>query len=196
MASQLSSAGFIRGCSGVSAFGMTPVAITPAAHNISGEGKTMHVTTKRTLVAAAALTAAGLFGSLPYHGSAQAQGVPNVHHDVALVDVTSPIVTSEIALDDSLYSGLYGSTTGLYAELYDKTVSALGATTADTLLGTTAIGGADGIFDGAANSFSRRSLPRHLGCRRRAEPAAGRDGDRLGNGDPGRHWYRSCSAGR
>ncbi len=154
MTSQLSSVGFIRGCGGVSAFGMTPVAITPTAHNISGEGKTMRTTTKRTLIAAAALTAAGLFGSLPYHGSAQAQGVPNVHHDVALVDVTNPIVTSEIALDDSLYSGLYGPTTGLYAELYSNAVTALGATTADSLLGTTVAGGADGIFDGAANSFS------------------------------------------
>ena len=90
MASQLSSAGFIRGCSGVSAFGMTPVAITPAAHNISGEGKTMRTTTKRTIIAAAALAAAGLFGSLPYDGSPLAQqGVPVQHRDVALVDVTS-----------------------------------------------------------------------------------------------------------
>jgi len=44
--------------------------------------------TKRTLIVGAALTAAALFGSLPYHGSSQAQGLPTQHHDVALVDAT------------------------------------------------------------------------------------------------------------
>jgi hypothetical protein len=155
MAGLLGSVGFIRGCGGALAFEMTPVAITPTAHSISGEGKIMRAARKRAVIAAAGLTAAGLFGSLPYDGSPLAQqGAPVQHHDVALVDVTSPIVASEVALDDSLYSGLYGSTTGLYAELYNNTVTALGATTADSLLGTTVAGGADGIFDGAANSFS------------------------------------------
>lgn len=155
MADQLSSVGFIRGCGGTSAFGMNPVAITPAAHKISGEGKTMRAVTKRAIIAAAGLAAAGLFGSLPFDGSSLADpGVPIVHRDIALVDTTSPIVSSEIALDDSLYSGLYGPTTGLYAELYSNTVTTLGATTADSLLGTTLAGGADGIFDGAANNFS------------------------------------------
>jgi hypothetical protein len=155
MAGLLSSVGFIKGCDGALAFETTPVAITPTAHIISGEGKIMRAATKRAVIAAAGLAAAGLFGSLPYDGSPLAQqGAPAQHHDVALVDVTDPIAASEVALDDTLYSGLYGSTTGLYAELYSTAVTTLGATTADSLLGTTVVGGADGIFDGAANSLS------------------------------------------
>jgi len=38
--------------------------------------------------AGAGLTAAALFGSLPYQGPWQAQGLPTQHHDVALVDAT------------------------------------------------------------------------------------------------------------
>ncbi len=118
----------------------------------------MNAKTKRTVIAAAALGAAGLFGSLQFDGASVAQqGVPIQHHDVALVDTASPldsIISSETALDDSLYNGLYNSSTGLYAELYNGAVTALGATSADALLGTTAAAGADGIFDGAANSFS------------------------------------------
>ena len=48
----------------------------------------MRSATKRILIAGAGLTAAALFGSLPYHGSSQAQGLPTEHHDVALVDAT------------------------------------------------------------------------------------------------------------
>ena len=48
----------------------------------------MRSATKRILIAGAGLTAAALFGSLPYHGSSQAQGLPTQHHDVALVDAT------------------------------------------------------------------------------------------------------------
>lgn len=114
----------------------------------------MNARTKRTVVATAALAAAGLFGSLPWNGSSVAQsGVPVERHDVALVDAASTILTYETTLDDTLYSGLYGST-GVYAELYTQEVTALGVPAADTLLGTTVTGGADGIFDGAANSFS------------------------------------------
>jgi hypothetical protein len=114
----------------------------------------MNTATKRTLVAGAALAAAGLFGSLPYHGAVQAQGVPIQHHDVALVDTTSPLVGYELALDDSLYGGLFNNTTGVLPELYNNAVTALGATEADAILGTTVAGGADGIFDNAAQSFS------------------------------------------
>jgi hypothetical protein len=46
----------------------------------------MRSATKRTLIAGAGLAAAALFGSLPYHGPSEAQGVPTQHHDVALVD--------------------------------------------------------------------------------------------------------------
>ena len=48
----------------------------------------MRSATKRILIAGAGLTAAALFGSLPYHGSSQAQGLPTQHHDVALVDAS------------------------------------------------------------------------------------------------------------
>jgi hypothetical protein len=48
----------------------------------------MRSATKRILIAGAGLTAAALFGSLPYHGSSQAQGLPTQHHDVALVNAT------------------------------------------------------------------------------------------------------------
>jgi len=40
----------------------------------------MRSATKRRLIAGAGLTAAALFGSLPYHGSSQAQGLPIRHH--------------------------------------------------------------------------------------------------------------------
>lgn len=114
----------------------------------------MNARTRRTVVATAALAAAGLFGSLPWNGSSVAQsGVPVEHHDVALVDTASVILNYETTLDDTLYSGIYSSTGG-YAELYDAAVKALGVPEADTLLGTSVVGGADGIFDGGANSFS------------------------------------------
>jgi hypothetical protein len=134
---------------------MTPGGITPPAQNlVNGEAKTMRSATKRTLIVGAALTAAALFGSLPYHGSSQAQGVPIQHHDVALVDTTSDtVIAAETSLDDSLYAGVFTST-GLESELYNGAVTALGATDADLLLGTTAAEGASGIFDGSATSFS------------------------------------------
>jgi hypothetical protein len=50
----------------------------------------MRSATKRILIAGAGLTAAALFGSLPYHGSSQAEGLPSQHHDVG---VTSQAVT-------------------------------------------------------------------------------------------------------
>jgi hypothetical protein len=56
-------------------------------HQFRGR-ETMRSATKRILIAGAGLTAAALFGSLPYHGSSQAQGLPSEHHDVALVDAT------------------------------------------------------------------------------------------------------------
>jgi hypothetical protein len=153
MAGQLS-ARFIRGCGDVSAFGMTPVAITPATHNISGEGKPMRTTTKRTLVAAAALTAAGLFGSLPYHGSTQAQGVPNVHHDVTLVDATSDaIIGAESSLDTTLYNSVLGPT-GAEEQLLTSVQTAYGDQLAAYLLDTnTANPDFSGVFNGAESRF-------------------------------------------
>ncbi|HEY2199032.1 MAG TPA: hypothetical protein VGH69_15245 [Mycobacterium sp.] len=46
---------------------------------------------------AAGLTAAALFGSLPYHGSSQAQGLPTQHHDVALANATDATLLTSLA---------------------------------------------------------------------------------------------------
>lgn len=106
----------------------------------------MRAVTKRSIIAAAALAAAGLFGSLPFDGSSLAdQAVPTMHRDVALVDTTSDIITSETTLDDMLYGDAHTAAT----TLYNDTVTALGATEADALLGTSATDGATDIFGGA-----------------------------------------------
>jgi hypothetical protein len=115
----------------------------------------MNARTRRTVIAAAALAAAGLFGSLPFDGSSVAQhGVPVEHHDVALVDsISDTAIGSETAIDNFLYAGVFGPTGG-ESELFNAAVTLLGGSTADALLGTTALAGADGIFDGAASNFS------------------------------------------
>lgn len=114
----------------------------------------MHTATKRTLIAAAAMTAAGLFGSLPYHGSTQAQGVPTVHRDVALVDTASDILASEIGLDDQVFSSIFGPT-GAEASLYNSFVDSFGATNAQILLDTnTAEPVYSGVLNGAVSRLS------------------------------------------
>jgi hypothetical protein len=113
----------------------------------------MHIATKRTLVAAAALAAAGTFGSLPHLGSTQAQGVPIQHHDVALVDA-SDILGPETTFDTTFFNDLLG-TGGAEDQLYTSVATALGTTDANLLLDT---GGAEpvfsGIFNGAESRFS------------------------------------------
>ena len=64
----------------------------------------MHSATKRTLIAGAGLAAAALFGSLPYQGPSQAQGLSTQHHDAG---ATSQAVI--LADDDSLPSLLGGA---------------------------------------------------------------------------------------
>jgi hypothetical protein len=128
---------------------MTPVA---TAHIISGERKFMHTATKRTLIAAAALTAAGLYGSLPYHGSTQAQGVPTVHQDVALVDTASDILSLETGFDDQVFSSIFGST-GAEEQLYQSFVTAFGETNAQILLDTNT---AEPVFSGVLNGAVSR----------------------------------------
>jgi hypothetical protein len=66
----------------------------------------MRSATKRTLIVGAGLTAAALFGSLPYHGPSQAQGVPTQQHDVALVD-SSDILTPETTFDTTLFNDVW-----------------------------------------------------------------------------------------
>jgi hypothetical protein len=118
MASRRRSEGFRDGCGCVVDSGLTPLAIVPAAHTDSGERKTMHNATKRTIIAAAALAAAGLFGSLPYQGGPQAQqAAPTVHRDVALVDDTI-VVGEEINADNLFWDENLG-TYGVEEQLYD-----------------------------------------------------------------------------
>jgi hypothetical protein len=123
---------------------LTRTAIAPTAHIGYRKRDTMPRTTKRALVAAGALTATGLFGSV------QAQGVPTVHREVVLVDTTSDIITSETTFDDMLYGDAHTSAT----TLYNEAVTAFGGPEADTLLGTTVLSGANDLFDGAYNSFN------------------------------------------
>jgi hypothetical protein len=77
----------------------------------------MRTATKRLIIAAAALTAAALFGSLPYQGGPQAQQpAPTVHRDVALVDDTV-VVTQQLDADNLFWDENLG-TNGLEEQLY------------------------------------------------------------------------------
>ncbi|HXO55304.1 MAG TPA: hypothetical protein VN866_02025, partial [Mycobacterium sp.] len=143
MASRRSGEAFNLAGGDGSAFGMTPVAIAPKAQISSGERKPMHTATTRTLVAAAALAAAGLFGSLPYHGTVQAQGVPIQHHDVALVD-SSDILGPETTFDTTFFNDVLGSG-GAEEQFYNSVVAADGVTAANTLLDTD---GASPLYSG------------------------------------------------
>lgn len=120
----------------------------------------MHVAVKRSIVAAAAVAAAGLYGSLSYDGAVVAQqGVPTVHRDVALVDVDvddtalaastaaqqTAFLTAENTFNTEAYGAFFNPTTGFEAELYNG----LGAN-ANLLLDTTS---ASGIFDGATSQY-------------------------------------------
>jgi hypothetical protein len=106
----------------------------------------MHSATKRTLIAGAGLAAAALFGSLPYHGPSQAQGVPTVHRDVALVDVDTTLLTDEGTLDSAVVSDVAGAENTLYSDLN----TAYGTTVANALLDTSTGGAGD--FNGAATA--------------------------------------------
>jgi hypothetical protein len=112
----------------------------------------MHTTTKRTLIAAAALTAAGLFGSLPYHGPWQAQGVPIQHHDVALVDSFTTLLGDEGTLDTALFNDVLGPT-GAEEQLFNALATATSTSEATTLLDAT---GANPIFSGDFNGAESR----------------------------------------
>lgn len=104
----------------------------------------MNAATKRTIIATAALAAAGLFGSLPYEGSTQAQqGAPTVHRDVALVDITT-LLTDEGTLDTALFNDVLGPT-GAEEQLFSALSTATSTSEATTLLDAT---GASPIFSG------------------------------------------------
>jgi hypothetical protein len=115
----------------------------------------MHSATKRTLVAGAGLAAAALFGSLPYHGPWQAQGVPIQHHDVALVDVTdATLLSDEGTFDNALWNDVLGPT-GAEEQLFSSLSTALGTPTATTLLDAT---GANPIYSGDFNGAESRGF--------------------------------------
>jgi hypothetical protein len=111
--------------------------------------------TKRTVIASAALAAAGLFGSMPFDGSSVAQsGVPVQHHDVALVDAGATLLTDEGTLDTALFNDVLGPS-GAEATLYNDLVTAFGAPTATTLLDAT---GASPIYSGDFNGSESRAF--------------------------------------
>lgn len=112
----------------------------------------MHSATKRTLIAGAGLAAAALFGSLPYHGSSQAQGVPTQHHDVALVDDYTALLTDEGTLDTAFYNDVLGPT-GAEEQLFNALATATSTQEATTLLDAT---GASPIFSGDFNGAESR----------------------------------------
>jgi hypothetical protein len=112
----------------------------------------MNTGTKRTVIAAAALAAAGLFGSLPFDGSSVAQGVPVEHHDVALVDADATLLLDEGSLDTALYNDVLGPT-GAEEQLFSTLASATSVSEATTLLDAT---GANPIFSGDFNGAESR----------------------------------------
>jgi hypothetical protein len=112
----------------------------------------MHSATKRTLIAGAGLAAAALFGSLPYHGSSQAQGVPTQHHIVALVDATSALLGAEDSLDTQFFNDVLGPT-GAEEQLFSALATATSTSQATTLLDAT---GASPIFSGDFNGAESR----------------------------------------
>ena len=114
----------------------------------------MHSATKRTLIAGAGLAAAALFGSLPYHGPWQAQGVPTQHHDVALVDADATLLLDEGTLDNAFWNDVLGPT-GAEEQLFNALSTAFGAPTATTLLDAT---GANPIFSGDFNGAESRGF--------------------------------------
>jgi hypothetical protein len=113
----------------------------------------MHTSTKRTIIATAALAAAGLFGSLPFNASTVAQqGVPTVHRDVALVDDYTTLLTDEGTLDTALYNDVLGPT-GAEEQLYSALATATSPSEATTLLDAT---GASPIYSGDFNGAESR----------------------------------------
>jgi hypothetical protein len=116
------------------------------------ERKTMNAATKRTIIATAALAAAELFGSLPFDGTtATQQGVPTVHRDVALVDITT-LLTDEGTFDTALFNDVLGPT-GAEEQLFTALATATSTSEATTLLDAT---GASPIFSGDFNGAESR----------------------------------------
>jgi len=115
----------------------------------------MHAATKRAVIAAAGLAAAGLLGSLPYDGSPLAQQVsPVQHHDVALVDADATLLLDETTLDNALFNSVLGPT-GAEEQLFTTLASATSTAEATTLLDAT---GATPIYAGDFNGAESRAF--------------------------------------
>jgi hypothetical protein len=113
------------------------------------KGKTMHAATKRTIIAAAGLAAAGLFAALPNQGPQALQSAPTVHRDVALMDDSSTILPPETSFDTELFNSVLGSS-GAEEQLFN----ALGPIEGPILLDTFGASPAySGDFNGAETSL-------------------------------------------
>jgi hypothetical protein len=128
------------------------LAIRVSSRRISDENrerKAMHAATTRSIIAAAGLAAVGL-AFWPQHATPQAQqGIPTVHHAVALVDATSSLLGAEGTFDSALWNDVLGAG-GAEQTLYNSLVTAFGASEAQTLLDTnTANPVWSGDFNGA-----------------------------------------------
>jgi hypothetical protein len=130
----------------------TDLAIRVCSRRIPDENrerKAMHAATTRSIIAAAALAAIGL-AAWPHQATqplAQ-QGVPIVHRDVALVDVTdATLLTDEGTLDSALVSDVLGPK-GAEEVLLSDLSTATSPTEAETLLDT---GSATPPFSGDFN---------------------------------------------
>jgi hypothetical protein len=116
------------------------------------ERKNMHAATTRSIIAAAGLAAIGLV-AWPHQATpplAQ-QGVPTVHRDVALVDITT-LLTDERAFDTALFNDVLGPT-GAEEQLFTALSTATSTSEATTLLDAT---GASPIFSGDFNGAESR----------------------------------------
>jgi hypothetical protein len=111
----------------------------------------MQTTVKRTLVAATAVTAAGLFGSLPFQSQSQAAGVATVQHEVALVDFSSDLLDLEAQFNVQISDAVLGAG-GLQDQLLTSFQTGFGDDLAAYLLDTnTASPEYSGIFNGAVS---------------------------------------------
>jgi hypothetical protein len=115
----------------------------------------MHAATKRAVIAAAGLAAAGLLGSLPYDGSPLAQqGSPVQHHDVTLVDADATLLLDEGTLDNALFNDVLGAG-GAEEQLFNALASTTSTAEATTLLDAT---GAVPIYAGDFNGAESRAF--------------------------------------
>jgi hypothetical protein len=118
------------------------------------ERNTMYTATTRSIIAAAGLAAIGLVAWPHQATTPQAQqGVPKVHRDVVLVDVTdATLLTDEGTFDTALFNDVLGPT-GAEEQLFSSLATATSTSEATTLLDAT---GASPVFSGDFNGAESR----------------------------------------